>query len=163
MLFNKIDLINDMKIFFVFSFVLLTCGFANGQTENPVYDSALAKKLGADDYGMKKYIFVILKTGTNRTSEKPFLDSCFKGHLDNIKRLAAEKKLVVAGPIDKNADAYRGIFILNVADSNEARLLVNSDPAVNAGILDAVLYNWYGSAALPEYLEASEKIWKKNF
>ncbi len=27
---------------------------------------------------------------------------------------------------------------------------------------DPELYNWYGSAALPEYLEASDRIWKIN-
>lgn len=33
------------------------------QQKNPIYDSVLAAKLGADDYGMKKYVLVILQTG----------------------------------------------------------------------------------------------------
>ncbi len=40
-----------------------------GQSENPDYDSELAKKLGADDYGMKMYVLVILKTGGNNTTD----------------------------------------------------------------------------------------------
>lgn len=31
--------------------------------DKPKYDADLAKKLGADPYGMKNYVFVILKTG----------------------------------------------------------------------------------------------------
>ena len=48
---------------------LLTCvGYS--QTINPKYDSALAAKLGADDYGMKTYVFVMLKTGSNELTDK---------------------------------------------------------------------------------------------
>lgn len=72
-------------------------------------------------------------------------------------------KLIVAGPIGKNEKSYRGIFILNAKDFEEAKELLKSDPAVNERLLDAELYNWYGSAALPLYIESSEKIAKKKF
>ena len=143
----------------IFSFFVFV-QFTSAQTINPDYDSTLAKKLGADDYGMKSYVFVILKTGTNTTTDKAFIDSCFSGHMANIVRLVSEGKLIVAGPLGKNDNAYRGIFIFNVSGIEEARKLVETDPAVNSGLLDADLYNWYGSAALPEYLEASQKIGK---
>jgi uncharacterized protein YciI len=132
----------------------------NAQTENPNYDSTLAKKLGADDYGMKSYVFVILKTGSNTTTDKAFIDSCFSGHMANIVRLVNEGKLIVAGPLGKNDNTYRGLFIFNVSTIEEARELVQSDPAINSKLLDADLYNWYGSAALPEYLGAALKIGK---
>ncbi|MCZ4408445.1 hypothetical protein O3Q51_06480 [Cryomorphaceae bacterium 1068] len=38
--------------------------------QNPNYDADLAKQLGADDYGMKMYSLVILKTGTNQVTDK---------------------------------------------------------------------------------------------
>lgn len=139
-----------------FVFVQLT----SAQTVNPDYDSTLAKKFGADDYGMKSYVFVILKTGTNTTTDKAFIDSCFSGHMANILRLVNEGKLIVAGPLGKNDNTYRGIFIFNVTTIEEAQKLVETDPAVNSKLLEADLYNWYGSAALPEYLEASQKIGK---
>ena len=132
----------------------------HAQTINPDYDSTLAKKLGADDYGMKSYVFVILKTGSNTTTDKAFIDSCFSGHMANIVRLVNEGKLIIAGPLGKNDNTYRGIFIFNVSTIEEARALVLSDPAINSKLLDADLYNWYGSAALPEYLEAALKIGK---
>ena len=67
------------------------------QNNNPNYDAKLAKTLGADDYGMKKYILVILKTGTNTTTDKVITDSLFTGHMDNIRRLVDLNKLIVAG------------------------------------------------------------------
>lgn len=144
-------------------FLLISGISAIGQTTNPKYDSLLAKKLGGDDYGMKKYILVILKTGTNKTTDKAFIDSCFAGHMKNIGRLAEEQKLIVAGPLGKNDKTYRGIFILNVATIEDAEKLVVTDPAVSAGLLDTELYNWYGSAALPEYLGADDKVWKTRW
>jgi uncharacterized protein YciI len=133
------------------------------QTVNPNYDPALATKLGADDYGMKYYIFVILKTGTNQTDNKAMTDSCFAGHMKNIKRLADIGKLVVAGPMGKNEKTYRGIFVLNTNNLEEANELLQTDPAIREKLLDVELYKWYGSAALPEYLPAVDKIWKSGF
>jgi len=127
---------------------------------NPNYDPQLARKLNADDYGMKSYILVMLKTGTNQTTNTTFINECFRGHLDNINRLAAEGKLVVAGPLGRNEKTYRGIFILDAATFEEAEALLKTDPAISERLLDAELYNWYGSAALPVYLDTSDKIWK---
>ena len=127
---------------------------------NPNYDASLAQKLGADDYGMKGYVLVMLKTGENQTTDKAFISNSFRGHLENINRLVEQGKLIVAGPLGKNDNNYRGIFILNVTTLEEAEKLMQTDPAIKSGLLAIELYNWYGSAALPEYLEASDKIWK---
>jgi len=132
------------------------------QTENPKYDKALADSLGGDDYGMKPYILVILKTGTNPIDRKETRDSLFKGHITNINRLASLGKLVVAGPLGKNDKSYRGIFILNVKTIEEANELLATDPVVKEKLLDAELFQWYGSAALPEYLKVHDKIEKKK-
>ncbi len=133
-------------------------------TPNPNYDAELAKKLGSDDYGMKSYIFVILKSGSNKTTDQAVINEKFGGHMANINRLVEEKKLVVAGPMGKNEKDYRGIFILtNVGTIEEAKTLLQTDPAIAAGLLEPEIYNWYGSAALSEYLEASDKIWKKQY
>ncbi len=133
---------------------------ASSQNTNPNYDFELADKLGADEYGMKTYVLVILKSGENTSTDKAVLDSCFSGHMNNIARLVEENKMIVAGPMMQNDSNYRGIFILNVATFDEANALLDGDPAINAHFLDAELYIWYGSAALPEYLNASDKVWK---
>lgn len=125
----------------------------HAQNNNPKYDSTLAKQLGADENGMKKYVLVMLKTGPNNTTDKDFIAQQFSGHMENIDRLVKEKKLVVAGPLGKNDKTYRGIFILdNVAGIEEAREILQTDPAIKSGLLEPELYNWYGSAALPVYL-----------
>jgi hypothetical protein len=129
-------------------------------TLNPNYDPILAKKLGGDDYGMKTYIMVILKTGTNQTTDKTFIGNSFRGHMENINLLVKEGKMIVAGPLGKNHKTYRGIFILNVTTFEEAEGLLQNDTAIKEDLLDFEFYKWYGSAALPEYLDFSDKIWK---
>ncbi len=139
----------------------LAC-FAKAQDKkvNPNYDEALAKKLGADDNGMKMYVLVILKTGTNTTATKAETDSAFAGHMANMGKLVKENKLIVAGPFGKNDKTFRGLFILNTKSIDEAKEILATDPAYKAKLLDAELINWYGSAALAEYLPASKKVSK---
>ncbi|MDP2236246.1 MAG: hypothetical protein Q8J88_07425 [Bacteroidales bacterium] len=142
--------------------ILFTYNVVYSQTVNSEYDPELAAALGADDYGMKSYVFVILKSGSVVLEDKAKRDSIFSGHLQNIGRLAEEGKLIVAGPLGKNTLNYRGIFILNVKTLEEAELLLQTDPAVKEKLLDAELFTWYGSAALPEYLKVQSKIVKKK-
>lgn len=128
---------------------------------NPHYDRALADKLGGDDYGMKSYFLVILKTGANTTTDRDLISESFRGHLDNINKLVKAGKIIVAGPLGKNENGYRGIFILNnVTSIAEANELLQTDLAIKNGLLDYDIFTWYGSAALPEYLPFSDKIWR---
>jgi len=144
------------------TFLLLSAVSVSAQKDNPAYDKALADSLGGDDYGMKKYTFVILKTGETKIEDKSVVDSLFRGHMDNINKLAENGKLVVAGPMKKNERTYRGIFILNVTTNEEAMQLLEGDPAISSGMLAVELYQWYGSAALPMYLGYHEKVEKKK-
>lgn len=166
---HRQNLITMKNIFIIFAVLAthITFGQSNNPKEavvsNPNYDKALAGKLGADDYGMKSYFFVMLKTGTNTTADKELVNKSFKGHLDNINKLVEEKKLIVAGPFGKNEKNYRGIFILhNINSEEEAKALLQTDPAIKNGLLDYEIFTWYGSAALPEYLPLSDKIWKSK-
>ena len=133
-----------------------------GQTANTNYDETLAKSLHADELGMKMYVLVILKTGNNNVTDKTVRDSLFRGHFANINRLVALKKMIVAGPLEKNDRQYRGIFILDVSTFDEAQQLLEADPTIKQHVFVAELYNWYGSAALPEYLKTADKIWKRK-
>jgi uncharacterized protein YciI len=145
-------------ILFLFSLPVLL----NSQKLNAEYDSTLAKKFAADDYGMKWYTLVMLKTGPVKISDKKIVDSLFAGHLKNIGRLADEGKLVVAGPLGKN-DKYRGIFILTATTIEDANVLLETDPAIREKLLEPEIFRWYGSAALPEYLGSSKKVGKYSF
>lgn len=132
------------------------------QTINENYDQSLAESLNADDYGMKKYILVLLKSGSNRDTNRAVLDSVFNGHMKNINRLAEENKLIVAGPMLEKSQ-YRGIFILNTDNKEEAAALLETDPAVAGKFLEAEMYSWYGSAALQEITKIHRKIEKYSF
>ncbi|REA58377.1 hypothetical protein DSL64_21195 [Dyadobacter luteus] len=110
---------------------------------------------------MKKYVLVLLKTGSVTNLGKTATDSLFAGHMTNINRLAENGKLVVAGPFFKN-DKYRGIFILNATTIEEGKQLVETDPAIKANLLEAEMLLWYGSAALSETLEIHKRIEKKS-
>ena len=151
-----------MKSLLFLPIFLLLGVVSSAQTINPNYDSTLAKTFGADDYGMKMYVLVILKTGSNTVENKAVRDSLFAGHMQNIGRLVDMGKLIVAGPLGKNDKTYRGIFILNVTTFEEANQLMEADPAIKEKLLEPELYNWYGSAALSDYLKTSDKIWKIN-
>lgn len=152
-----------MKRNVVFLSMLIYCTTLSAQSGTMVYDSVLAKSLGADDYGMKNYVLVILTPGTNQIEKGAVRDSIFRGHRKNIGKLAETGKLVVAGPFGDNDKLYQGIFILNAKTVAEAKELLQTDPAINAKVLDAELYEWYGSAALGEYLKIQKNITKKNF
>jgi uncharacterized protein YciI len=141
--------------------ILLTSSAVYAQSTRVPYDSTLAKKLNADENGMKKYIMVFLKTGTVTDLPKTTTDSLFAGHMQNIGRLADSGKLVLAGPFFKN-DKYRGIFILNTDSLEEARQLVETDPVIKAKVLDVEMLLWYGSASLGETPEIHKRIQKKG-
>ena len=144
----------------IFLFLALFVNLAVAQ--EPVFDQALADSFGADDYGMKSYTFVILKTGSVTMEDAEEKQTLMRGHLGNISRLAEEGKLVVAGPFGKNDLGYRGLFILTTPSTEEAREMLETDPAIAAGVFDVELIPWYGAAALGAYLEVQKKITKQN-
>jgi uncharacterized protein YciI len=145
----------------IFLLVLLCFSATMFSQENtPTFDEKLAKSLNADEYGMKKYVFCLLKTGTNTTATKEETQKLFEGHMANISKLAVEGKLVVAGPFMKNDKNYRGIYIFNASSIEEAKTFVETDPAVQSKLLEAELTLWYGSAALQETLKIHSKIAK---
>lgn len=131
-------------------------------TTPPGYDEALARRLGADDMGMRSYVLAVLKTGPNRMPDGPERNAMFRGHFANIKRLSDEGKLVLAGPFD-GVDGWRGLFVFAVKDIEEARNLTATDPVIVNGEMVAEFHRYYGSAALMLVRETHDKVAKKRF
>lgn len=129
---------------------------------NPKFDAALAAQVGADDYGMRNYVLVVLKSGPNKMPAGKDRDAMFKGHFANMERLSKEGKLALAGPFD-GVDGWRGLFIFAVSDLEEARKLVATDPVVESGEMVPEFHKYYGSAALMLVAEAHDKVQKKSF
>ena len=165
------------KPLLIFVFLVMSAiGFS--QESEVKYDEALAKSLHADEYGMKKYVFCLLKSGSNTTASKEESKKLFEGQVPqeqidalnkannkdgyfyDFGKLAKEGKLVVAGPFMKNERNYRGIYIFNVETIEEAKALVATDPAIKANLLEAELTPWYCTAALQEIPKMHEKIAK---
>ena len=122
-------------------------------------DAALATQLGADHRGMRKYVLVILRSGPNRMPDGEARKAMFQGHFDNIRRLAGEGKLAVAGPFspDKGSD-WRGLFVLAVETIEAAKALVDTDPVIGNGEMVAEYHPWYATAALMAVPDLHKKI-----
>src|SRR5579862_1730716 len=138
-----------------------TCFGQSKKGDSPHYDAQLAQKLGADEYGMKTYVMVFLKTGPNKLTDTVASAAVQNANLKNIMRLAAEGKLIIAGPFLDDQE-IKGIFIFDVSTIDEAKKLSETDPAVKAGTLIMELHPWYGSAALVETIEIHKRIQRKN-
>jgi len=137
----------------------LACAAAEPAT-TPVYDAALAKSLGADERGMRQYVLVILKTGPNKMAAGEARTRMFEGHFANMGKLAGEKKLVLAGPLD-GKEGRRGIFVFNTPDIETATAWVATDPVIMNGEMAAEYHKFYGSAAMMMLNDVHGKIEKK--
>jgi uncharacterized protein YciI len=149
-----------MKKILTITILILVTFLAGAQETGIEYDSTLARKLGADERGMKTYVLVILRSGPAQIEDKELRDSLFAGHFSNKDRLADEGKLVAAGPFHDNDKEYRGLFIFNVSTIEEAEELVKGDPTITNGVFVTEMYRWYGSAALPMMNEIHPKLLK---
>lgn len=123
------------------------------------YDAELAKSLGGNENGMRKYVFVVLRTGPNKVPAGQERTDMFAGHMANIQRLAHEGKLAYAGPLD-GVDGARGIFIFAVENIDEAKQLVATDPVIIKGEMVAEYHAHYGSAGLMMVNQVHAKLIK---
>ncbi len=153
---------------FAFCLFVLVAAFGSNvnaqKTESPAgpnYDAALAKRLGADDMGMRQYVMCFLKTGPLKVEDKAKRDELMKGHFGMINRLADEGKLIVAGPFS-NGGEFRGIYLFDVKTIEEAQKLTETDPSIREGYFKVEFIKWYGSAALMEVNSIHKKIAKTN-
>ncbi|HEU4852573.1 MAG TPA: YciI family protein [Telluria sp.] len=136
---------------------------AQGEPMKPAsqYDGTLAASLGGDGHGMRAYVLVILKTGPTKVPAGEARKAMFAGHFANMERLAAEKKLAFAGPLD-GVEGRRGIFILATPDIETAKIWVATDPVIVNGEMVAEYHKLYGSAALMMVNDVHNKIQKKQ-
>ena len=128
----------------------------------PVFDAELARSVGADEHGMRAYVLVVLKTGPTQMPKGAERDAMFAGHFANMKRLADEGKLAVAGPLD-GVDGWRGLFVMATGDIEEARGWVATDPVVINGEMVPEFHKHYASAALMLVNAHHAKVARKPF
>ena len=121
---------NNMFISFI---VLLTCLWLSQEV--------LAQENEEPKYEMKTYQMVFLYKGSNRNQDSLEVEKIQAEHLANIKRLADEEKLIVAGPFLDDKD-LRGIFIFDVETEEEVRDLIETDLAIKTGRLRYEIHPW---------------------
>ena len=127
--------VQKMKYVMILLFILSVWACAPSEEQNSTnnevqeleFDSLLATELGADKYGMRKYVMAFLKAGPNRDQEMGTAAEIQRAHLDHINKLAEEGKLVLAGPFMDEGD-IRGIFLFAVETLEEAEELTAEDP-----------------------------------
>ncbi len=73
---------------------------------------------------IRKYWFVMLLKGSNRTQDSATAVKLQEGHMANITRLYNEGKIKVAGPFGDNGN-WRGIFIFDCETKEEVEQLLN--------------------------------------
>mgnify|MGYP004700981335 FL=1 len=153
-----------MKLFIILIlFLNSTILWSQETSKNTInqFDAALALKLKADDYGMKKYVIAFLKSGPNKSTNELERTQLQRAHMDNINKMANEGTLVLAGPFLDNG-VLRGIYIFNVETVEEAIKLTETDPMIQKGVLIMELHPWYGSAAIQLITDLHKKIAKIN-
>lgn len=117
--------------FFAVALTLLLPAFAGAQEK---------KSAQEPKFEMVQYYFVNLMKGPNRTQPDSVAKKLQAGHMENISKMAADGKLICAGPYAD--DKGGGIFILSVKTMDEAKALVENDPAVKAGRLSYEIRPW---------------------
>jgi len=125
-------------------------------------DSTLIRSTGADEYGMRQYILVLLKEDKARRPDSAEMARIESGHLKYLKHLMDDRKILVLGPILED-NPIAGICIYDCKTVDEAKKLAASDPAVQSGELVVEAHPWYGTAALMKIPEIHQKIAVKSF
>src|SRR6185295_4168302 len=75
----------------------------------------------------QQMVFVFLHYKSDKTElPQEQVDKIMEGHFANMKKLADERKLLVAGPFEGGG----GVFIFNSRSSDEVREWIKFDPGV---------------------------------
>ena len=85
---------------------------------------------------VKTYTFVYITTGPATDIEQSEQQTAFAGHFSNMKRMAEEGDLLIAGPFGKSEsfDDLRGLWVFNTDSTAKALELAATDPPGKLGI-----------------------------
>jgi len=98
-----------------------------------------------EKYEMTTYQVAFLVRGPNWSpAETEETKAIQAGHMENIRKMGASGKLLIAGPFEDGGD-LRGMFIFRVATLEEAKALAEQDPAVKAGRLKLEWHPWFAA------------------
>jgi uncharacterized protein YciI len=84
----------------------------------------------------KKYWMVMLRSNINRQQDPAANSQLRDAHINSVRNLAKEGKLIVASPFTENEE-LQDVIIVECKDSLEVVDLLQQDPAIAAGWLKA--------------------------
>jgi uncharacterized protein YciI len=105
---------------------------------------------------IRRYWFVMLLRGENRSQDSVTAAKIQEGHLNNINRLYNEGKIKVAGPFGEKGD-WVGLFIFDSPTKEEVESLLKTDPAISAGRLKYEIRAWY-TAPIGSFVPGKPKV-----
>ena len=91
------------------------------------------------------YVYLLKKGPTWSPDPTPEIAALQEAHLDNLRRLAEEGKLVLNGPLLDSfqlSGQIRGIGVLKARSMAEAQEWISTDPMVKVGRLVFELHAW---------------------
>jgi uncharacterized protein YciI len=119
-----------------FSFLLATICFQS-------FAQREFKTQGGDTtYVMKRYVFMLLNEGPNRTHDSATATKIQEGHMKHINEMAQTGKMVIAGPFDKGGK-HLGILIFDVDSISQAIRMESTDPGILSGRLEMEAIYWW--------------------
>jgi uncharacterized protein YciI len=101
-------------------------------------------------YEMKQYWLVLLFSGSQRSQDTATAARIQRAHMNNFERLAAEGKIIMAGPMGDKGN-LRGIFIMDGKDSTEIAGHIKIDSAVVTGRLRFEIHPWWTAKGKYEF------------
>lgn len=109
-----------------------------------------AKKNPPPKVTMVKYFLGLLHKGDNEpVLDKQSAQELQLNHLNHLRQMIDERKIVAAGPIGGNTN-FRGLIVLQSETIEQAKAIAEQDPAVKAGRLKVELHPWYvASGVMP--------------
>jgi len=87
---------------------------------------------------MKQYFFCIYTKGDQTIQDKDSSAALQAAHRAHMGETYEEGKLCIAGPFGDDSD-WRGLVILSVRTEEEARAIMEADPAVQRGTLGYII------------------------
>jgi uncharacterized protein YciI len=112
----------------------------------------------AQDHKLVQFQMAILRKGPQWSTTKPEdRNKILLQHRDSVVALLDSGKMVIAGPFGDETE-LAGIFVLRTT-ADEAKALVDQDPAVKAGLMSSEIHPWFSEdifhkAATPLKMQA---------
>lgn len=107
-----------------------------GCANEPRPDTAAPDALPARTAEPRDYAMIFIKTGPLRSPTPQQRSEAMEGHMANMRRLAEEGTLLIAGPLaePRSDPDHRGIFVFDADTIEKGLALANTDPAAQMGV-----------------------------